>query len=143
MEIKEYKKIKRIEKVIHFLKTNGLFLQKNSKVYLLKTVNEKSDGQIKEKLIGMLNSKNKLSLAFMRTENTFNLDKVDSEGIAYVFGKEFYDLYLITNLFGKYYYMLIQENNFFENGANFELVTLKEIDAFNYKLYFLNRKSLN
>lgn len=127
------------DKVIHFLSENSLKLEKKSKIYLLKTINEKNKNQTKNKLIEILNAEKKITLTFTKSEETYNIDE---NGIATVYAKEFYNLFLITDVSNKYYFMLIQENNFFKSRANFELVHLKENEKFRHKIFFLTSKRI-
>lgn len=137
----EYLKQERLHKVTHFLKVNNLELEKESKVFLLKTINEKSGNETKDKLIRLLNSKNIVNLALLKSESTFYIDEFDI-GASYVYAQKFYDLYLVTNISDAHYFIVIQENNFFKTRANFELLFLKKKEKFYYKFYFLNRKKL-
>jgi hypothetical protein len=141
-EIKKYQKSQKLNKVLLFLKQNNIEIENNSKIYFLKSLNEKSGSKTKYNLIKKIDYEKNFSLAIMPNEKTVGFDQMEMDPTT-VFGNEYYDLYLISNISNRHYYMVIQENNFFKDRVNFQLVYLKSVKIFNYKILFLLRNKIN
>jgi hypothetical protein len=141
-EIKKYQKSQKLNKVLLFLKQNNIEIENNSKIYFLKSLNEKSGSKTKYNLIKKIDYEKNFSLAIMPNEKTVGFDQMEMDPTT-VFGNEYYDLYLISNISNRHYYMVIEENNFFKDRVNFQLVYLKSVKIFNYKILFLLRNKIN
>jgi hypothetical protein len=140
-EINKLNKLKRLEKVIHFLNDKKFPFLDNFEIYFLKSLNEKGKYETLEKIKKLIKLQKNLKLALLPNHKNVNLNKIDSESLVEIYGEEYYDLYLIKNKNDKYY-MIIQENNFHKNRANFELVYLEKTKIFS-DIIFINKQKLN
>lgn len=89
-------------------------------IYYLKTLNEWKGVSRLHELEKLLRSKWSLKLALMRSEQPYNFDQLDSEGIVEV-SEAFYEIYLVTDVEHNIYFVIIRQNNFFPDGNNSEL----------------------
>ena len=140
-EINKLNKLKRLEKVTHFLNEKKFSFIDNVEIYFLKSLNEKGNCETLEKIKKLINLQKNLRIALLPNHKNVCLNKIDSESLIEVYGEEYYDLYLIKNKKDKYY-MIIQENNFHKNRANFELIYLEKTKIFSY-IIFINKQKLN
>lgn len=140
-EIKKVNKLKRLEKVNHFLNENKFQFSEDYEVFFLKSIIEKGEHKTLDNLKKLIDFEKNFKIALLRNSKIVNLNKIDSENIIEIYSKEYYDLYLIKNKLDMFY-MLIQENNFHKNRPNFELKYFKKIHNF-HDIIFIKKQKLN
>jgi hypothetical protein len=126
--------------VIHFF--NQISAQLVENVYFIKILNESKNSLILNKLKKILDSKWSLRLAFLRSDEPYNFDKLDRDGFVDVC-ESYYEIYLVTDTDRNSYFVIIQKNNFFPNGNNVELAFTKRTDYFSSLFYRLFYSSIN
>lgn len=123
-------------KVLHFFNQISELSVEN--VYFLKSLNESKNSFILNKLEKILDSKWSLRLAFFRSNEPYNFDKLNRNGVVEAC-ESYYEIYLVTDTDRNSYFVIIQNNNFFPNGNNVELAFTKRTDYFSslfYRLFF-------
>ncbi|WP_026727613.1 hypothetical protein [Flavobacterium denitrificans] len=139
-EIKEFNKRKRLEQVISLSKEYHEF-ENGDHIFYLKTFKETSKNHVLSYLKSIIDSQKNIALALKRNQKPYDFSRLDSGGIikiCYIF----YDLYLVIDKKNRFYYLIIQENTFFENGKNCEIAYFKEVKPFMHKILFFNNLKL-
>ena len=136
--ILKYDKEQRYSKVVNLV-SNNLDVESFDRVYHLKTLNEK--GNILLNLKSNIKNENYLKLAFLKNEEPYDFSRLDDEGIVEVEDK-FYNLYLIICK-NSYYFVILSENNFFEEKPINKLELIQKVRPFKFRLYFFDRKRID
>ncbi|MEN2402931.1 hypothetical protein GKZ90_0024305 [Flavobacterium sp. MC2016-06] len=138
-KIKEYSQKKRLEKVISLSKDYYNF-EKGDNIFYLKTrIETKGNGSLSElKLI--INSQKNITLSLKRNQEPYDFSLLDKDGIIKS-SYQYYDIYLLIKQ-NKYYYLIIQENQFLKNNKDCEVAHFEEVSPFKHKIIHFNSLKL-
>lgn len=135
----ELNKEKWFNKVVHFV-SGRIKKECIKKAYYLKTINE--TGKVISDLKKMVDNKSYLKLALLKNDNPYDFDRLDNDGVIEVI-ESFYEVYFVIDVNDNYYFVIVKENNFFEDKPINELEYIKKVTPFMYKMYFFNRKRID
>ena len=133
-DIKEYQNVKKWNEISHFF--GQVSNTKLRKIVFLKSLNDEEELLVLNKIKRILNSEYSLRVIFIKSDEPYNFEKLDSEGIAEV-TYCFHEIYLVTDEEENSWFLVIRKNNFFPDGNNIELAYSKKTDKFISLLHLL------
>jgi len=139
-EIEDYDKREMLRKVLHYLRGE---IKENQihKILFVRSLRETNHTIILDRILQSINNENYFYLAFQRNQRGANLDFLDSNDVIYV-ADITYEIYLIIDLQGIFYFLIIEEYGFLREGSPNGKTFFKKVKRFNYLLYFFNSKTL-
>jgi hypothetical protein len=126
-DIKEYQNVKKWNEISHFF--GQVSNTKLRKIVFLKSLNDEEELLILNKIKRILNSKYSLRVIFIKSDEPYNFEKLDSESIVEA-TYCFHEIYLVTDEEENSWFLVIRNNNFFQDGNNIELAYSKKTDKF-------------